>query len=138
MSSRVSARTQSRWRELDNCRKVAIAALEKWSFRRGSGAASLLHRWAKMILRIVEESDDEQIVLRLIGRIESEHLHELEAQIGSETRRIVLDLSEIKLVNQAAVRFFRLSEDRGVELRNCPGYVREWIRLDGRTGEEVE
>jgi hypothetical protein len=90
-----------------------------------------------MILRIVEELDNEKILLRLIGRIESEHLHDLKAQIANQTRTIVLDLSEIKLVNQAAVRFLRLSEDGGIELRNCPAYVREWIRLDRRAGEEL-
>jgi hypothetical protein len=97
-----------------------------------------LHRLPKMILRIIEESDDGKIVLRLVGRIESEHLHKLEAQIANETRTIVLDLSEIKLVNQAAVRFLRLSEDKGIELRNCPAYVREWIRGDRRSGDETE
>jgi anti-anti-sigma regulatory factor len=91
-----------------------------------------------MILRIVEESEDEKLVLRLIGRIESEHLHDLELQIAHEKRSIVLDLSEIKLLNQAAVRFLRLTEERGVELRHCPAYVREWIRLDRRAGDEVE
>ena len=93
---------------------------------------------AEMVLRIVQESDDENIVMRLIGRIESEHLHDLKAKIANETRTIVLDLSEIKLVNQAAIRFLRLSEDSGIELRNCPAYIREWIRLDRRAGEEVE
>jgi hypothetical protein len=92
----------------------------------------------EMILRIVEESGDKQIVLRLIGRIESEHLHDLEAHIANQTRTIVLDLSEIKLVNEAAVRFLRVSEDQGIELRNCPSYVREWIRLDRRAGDEAE
>jgi hypothetical protein len=91
-----------------------------------------------MILRIVQESEDDKIALRLIGRIESEHLDDLKARIANETRTIVLDLSEIKLVNQAAIRFLRLSEDSGIELRNCPAYVREWIRLDRRAGDEVE
>jgi hypothetical protein len=90
-----------------------------------------------MVLRIVEESDDDQIVMRLIGRIESEHLHDLQAQIANETRTIVLDLDEIELVNHAAVRFLRLREDGGIELRNCPAYVREWIRCDRRSDEEV-
>jgi hypothetical protein len=98
----------------------------------------LLHRATGMILRIVQEPDDDKIVLRLVGRIESEHLNDLEARIANGNRMIVLDLSEIKLVNQAAVRFLRLSEDSGVELRNCPAYVREWIRLDRRAGDEVE
>jgi len=98
----------------------------------------LLHRATEMILRIVQEADDDKLVLRLIGRIQSEHLDDLKARIANEPRTIVLDLSEIKLVNQAAVRFLRISEDRGIELRNAPAYVREWIRLDGRAGDEVE
>ena len=143
MRSRVSARSgplrkELRCRELDNCRKVVIAAPKNRHFVGASRAALLLHRLPKMILRIVEESDDEKIVLRLIGRIESEHVRDLKAQLANETRAIVLDLSEIKLVNQAAVRFLRISEDRGIELRNAPAYVREWIRLDGRAGDEVK
>lgn len=98
----------------------------------------MLQHVAKMILRIVEESDDEKIVLRLIGRMESEHVSDLKDQLANETRTIVLDLSEIKLVNQAAVLFLRLSEDKGTELRNCPAYIREWIRCDRRSGDESE
>jgi hypothetical protein len=97
-----------------------------------------LHHVAEMILRIVEEADDEKLVLRLIGRIESEHVRDLKDQLEDETRTIVLDLSEIKLVNQAAVRYLRLSEDKGIELRNCPAYIREWIRGDRRSGDETE
>lgn len=97
-----------------------------------------MHHPTEMILRIVQESGDENIVMRLIGRIESEHLDDLKTQIANEKRPIVLDLSEIKLVNQAAIRFLRLNEDSGIELRNCPAFVREWIRLDRRSGEEVE
>ena len=42
-------------------------------------------------------------------------------------QRIVLDLSERILVDQDAVRFLERCETNGVELRNCPVYVREWI-----------
>jgi hypothetical protein len=97
-----------------------------------------LHHIAEMILRIEVESDGEATVLRLMGRVESEHLPDLDARIANETRSIVLDLSEIKLVNQAGIRFLRLNEDKGVELRNCPAYVREWISMDRRAGDEVE
>jgi|SRR5579863_6789941 len=127
-----------RCRELDNCRKVVIAAPKNRRFVGASRAAPLLHLVAGMILRIDEESGDETIVMRLIGRIDSEHLCDLKAHIANETRTIVLDLSEIKLVNQAAVRFLRLSEDNGIALRNCPAYVREWICCDRRAGEEFE
>ncbi len=98
----------------------------------------MLHYMADMILKIVEESDDQKIVLRLIGRIESEQVRDLKAQLANETRTVVLDLTEIKLVNQAAVRFLRLREDRGIELRNCPAYVREWIRCDRRSADQTE
>ena len=91
-----------------------------------------------MILRIVEEADDEKVVLRLIGRIETEHVRDLKDQLEDETRRIVPDLSEIKLANQTAVRFLRLSEDKGIQLQNCPAYIREWNCGDRRSGDETE
>jgi hypothetical protein len=132
------AQAESRCRDLDNCRKVVIAVPKNRHFVGAARAALLLHHVAKMFLRIVTEADDEKIVLRLIGRMESEHVRDLEDRLEDETRRIVLDLNEIKLVNQAAVRFLRLSEDKGIELRNCPAYIREWIRCDRRSGDETE
>ena len=118
--------------------KSSSRRLRNRHFVGASRAALLLHHVAEMILRIVEEADDEKLVLRLIGRIESEHVRDLKDQLEDETRTIVLDLSEIKLVNQAAVRYLRLSEDKGIELRNCPAYIREWIRGDRRSGDETE
>ncbi|HEV3299697.1 MAG TPA: hypothetical protein VG055_08640 [Planctomycetaceae bacterium] len=44
----------------------------------------------------------------------------------------------MKLVNQASARFLRLSEGKGIELRNCPAYIREWISGDRRAGDESE
>jgi hypothetical protein len=36
-----------------------------------------------------------------------------------------LDLTEVMLVDREAVRLFALSEVDGIELRNCPAYIRE-------------
>jgi hypothetical protein len=41
--------------------------------------------------------------------------------------RKILDLSEITLVDIAAVRFLISCEDEGIELVRCPPYVREWM-----------
>jgi hypothetical protein len=42
-------------------------------------------------------------------------------------RRMVLDLKELILVDRDAVRFLKLCESNGIELRNCPAYIQEWI-----------
>jgi hypothetical protein len=39
----------------------------------------------------------------------------------------VLDLQEVKLVDQDAVRFLAKSEAEGASLRNCSAFIREWI-----------
>jgi anti-anti-sigma regulatory factor len=78
--------------------------------------------------KIENRSDGRDAILRLSGRIESEHLEELKAQIESARRhRIVLDLEELKLVDRAVVRFFGLCESNGIEVRHCAPYIREWI-----------
>jgi serine/threonine protein kinase len=48
--------------------------------------------------------------------------------------RIVLDLKELTLVDQQAVRFLKRCESNGIELRNCAAYIREWIARE-RDGE---
>jgi len=46
---------------------------------------------------------------------------------ASAGRNLVLDLGNVKLVDRGAVRFLARHEARGTTLRNCPGYIREWI-----------
>lgn len=79
------------------------------------------------MFKIENRSDGEHEILRLSGRIESEHLDELKAQIGSGTHRLVLDLEEVKLVDRDVVQFLGLCESKGIELRYCAPYIREWI-----------
>jgi hypothetical protein len=59
----------------------------------------------------------------------AEHVAEFEALFRSETGtgQIVLDLKDLTLVDLDAVRFLESSETRGIELKNCPPYIREWI-----------
>jgi hypothetical protein len=71
-------------------------------------------------------------VLRLIGRIESEYLDALRAEVRRFRPRLVLDLDEVTLVDVAVVRFLTVSEADGIELRNCAPYVRDWMSGEGR------
>lgn len=48
--------------------------------------------------------------------------------------RKILDLSEVTLVDLVVVRFLIRCEDEGVELVQCPPYVREWILRERAEG----
>jgi hypothetical protein len=51
----------------------------------------------------------------------------IEELIVKETDPVVLDLAEITLVDREAVRFLAACDVRGIGLRNCPEFIREWI-----------
>ena len=87
------------------------------------------------MLRIQREANG-QVVLRISGRLDRENLAELKKLIDSEGagRRIILDLRELMLVDYKAVGFLRECDSDGIELKNCPPYVCEWIarQRDGK------
>ena len=88
-----------------------------------------------MTLKIEKDSDGGKTIIRLSGRIQSEHLDELKTQIRNDQSRIVLDLNGLTLVDVGAVRFLNDCDENGVELLHCSRYIREWmIREKGRDG----
>ena len=80
-----------------------------------------------MTLKIATASDGETAVLRLSGQIEEDHLAQLDVEIRRYRPRLVFDLAEATLVDRAAVQFLAAREGEGIELVNCPRYIREWI-----------
>ena len=82
------------------------------------------------MLKIEKDSDGRVSILRLSGRVESEHIRELETLIASSTQKLVLDLEEVTLVNREVVVFFGVCEAAGIELWNCPAYIRAWIQRE--------
>ena len=80
-----------------------------------------------MTLRIETASDGQVATLRLSGRIVSESLDELQAQVRMHPPRLVLDLDQVTLVDAGVVRFLIACEADGIELMNCAPYVREWM-----------
>jgi len=69
-------------------------------------------------------------VFRVTGRIDCAYVEVLHELIESEKRskgRLALDLTEVTLVSIEAVKALSDAEANGIELRNCPAYIREWI-----------
>jgi len=72
--------------------------------------------------------------LIVIGRIDAEQLPDLEDLILSAAgREVVLDLTEVNLVDREAVQFLVRCEANGLRVANCPGYIREWMGRESRT-----
>lgn len=80
-----------------------------------------------MVLRIESVSDGQLIILKVSGRLQSEHVEGLKEQIESSTKRVILDLGEVKLVDRDVVRFLGTCEAKGVQLSQCSAYIRDWI-----------
>ncbi len=79
------------------------------------------------MLRIERESDGCVTRLLLSGRIQSDRIACVQSALKDGCARKILDLSEVTLVDVAVVRFLNRCEREGVELAECPPYVREWI-----------
>jgi anti-anti-sigma regulatory factor len=70
------------------------------------------------------------VVFRVSGRIDRayvEVLHELIENERTAKGRLALDLTEVTVVSLEAVKALNVAEASGIDLRNCPAYVREWI-----------
>ena len=72
-------------------------------------------------------AERELVVLRISGRISRDDVDVLRSALDQERGAIAIDLAEVGLVDRGAVNLLVLIETRGVELRNCPPYIREWI-----------
>jgi anti-anti-sigma regulatory factor len=87
------------------------------------------------MLKIEKSSDGSATVLKLIGRIQSEHLGELRAQIASCGTHVVLDLEGVTLVDAAVIRFLGASEKKE---NQTPPLLTLYPRVDPeRVGREL-
>jgi len=77
----------------------------------------------------IHRSENGEVVFTISGRIDAEHIAELETLIGAEGkgRRIILDLKDMTLTGQDGIDFLTRCEASGIALVNCDPYVREWI-----------
>jgi hypothetical protein len=87
------------------------------------------------MLRIEKDCDEGVTRLRLSGRLESDLIDSVRSAMSDHCTHKILDLGEVTLVDLLVVRFLITCEDEGIELVQCPPYVREWILRERAEGE---
>jgi|SRR5262245_1888999 len=80
-----------------------------------------------MTLRMQKSFEGHSTTIRLSGRLAASHRPSLTEQIEDSTGMMVLDLEEVTLVDLDMVQFLARCEERGMQLRHCSPYIREWI-----------
>jgi hypothetical protein len=75
--------------------------------------------------RFVSEGD--AIVFRVSGRVQIECVDTLKELIEVENAKVALDLSDVTLANCDTATFLAVCELKGIELRNCPPFLRGWV-----------
>jgi anti-sigma factor RsiW len=79
-----------------------------------------------MTCRIDRLSTELGLVLYISGRISAEDVEVV--RVALDDRSVVaIEVAEVELVDRDAVMLLAQTEAEGIELRNCPAYIREWI-----------
>lgn len=80
----------------------------------------------------IQRSANDKVVFTLSGRIEPEDVAELQRLLGLEVagQLLALDLQDVTLLDRDAVKFLARREADGIQLKNCPAYIREWIKRE--------
>ena len=93
-----------------------------------------------MRLRIERLASDGFVIFTLSGRIQMEHLPELNNlfEFKSADQTIAFDLANVRLIDREAVKFLARCEVAGARLDNCPAYIREWIWKERKTQSSNE
>jgi len=86
-------------------------------------------------LRIEKDSDGQRTTIRLIGRMQREHIEELKAQIKAGGASVTLDLNEVSLVDLDVVRFLATCQTEGISVVHCCRYIRDWIAKERIRGQ---
>ena len=77
----------------------------------------------------IQRTANGYVVFAVSGRLEADSLRELSALLALESsaRAVALELKDLVLVDRDAVGFLRACAEKGIELRNCPRYIRAWM-----------
>jgi hypothetical protein len=90
------------------------------------------------MLRIQRSEQHGLAILSVSGRIGEMQVPELQHVLDAEAKGAytALDLQEVRLAGRQAVRFLAACEARGIELKNCPSYIRQWIETGSDISDE--
>jgi anti-anti-sigma regulatory factor len=86
-----------------------------------------------MTCRIDRRSAKKGLLLQISGRLASEDLNVVRTALDGH-RVVIIELSEVDLIDLDAVRLLAQAEADGIELKNCPAYIREWISKERTSG----
>lgn len=79
-----------------------------------------------MTCRIDRLSTEQGLLLCISGRLTAEDLGVVRTELDGR-RVVAIALAEVQLVDRDAVKLLAHAEAKGIELKNCPAYIREWI-----------
>jgi len=97
-----------------------------------NGTALVFERGKMLMIR---RAGNGEVVFTVSGQMDRGNVAELQSLISSEAtgRRIVLDLKDLILADQDVVSFLVRCEADGIQLKNCPAYIREWVLRERKT-----
>ena len=92
-----------------------------------------------MFRATVASNQSDSLTLAISGNVSQEALPEIALLIDHGRRdheKVILDLSEVTLLDRPAAQFFADQFQEGVRLVNCPVYIRRWIVRDANIDAE--
>lgn len=77
----------------------------------------------------IQRIENGNAIFNLVGRLDLEKIADIKQLFASEPKgsHFALDLKKLALVDLEAVIFLGECEAEGIELKNCPPYIRKWI-----------
>lgn len=90
-----------------------------------------------MTLKIEKIAGERGTVIRLIGRLQREHLGIVTKQIQSCTGEITLDLAELALISVEGVRLLIACQDQGIVVSNASPYVADWMKRERMPADDA-
>jgi hypothetical protein len=86
----------------------------------------------------IQRKANGKAIFILSGRIEAEDIDELRGlfELEDASLKIALDLRDVTLVDRDGVKFLAVCEGNGIQLENCPAYIREWIGRESRPSRQ--
>ena len=84
------------------------------------------HCEADVTCRIDRFPTSQGLVLHISGRITGEDVDVLRTAL-EDGSVVAVELAELELIDRDAMKLLAINEANGIELRNCPAYIREWI-----------
>lgn len=90
------------------------------------------------VYTITTEPSAQSVTIMLNGKFSEDSLAELDQSIAAArtvNREIVMDLSEVTLVDRKALQYLLDQTSHNVKIVNCPIYLRKWLPNEDSTGE---